>query len=125
MTLPAGYTLDIPSWGVVNNTLPNLVGVDPIRATGDLVLALAGANPTSGDSRLSFSLPHDGVAHVIVFDLAGRTVRTLMNGRQSAGAHSLVWDGREDGGAMVPAGLYFVRADADGKHSTSRVVRMH
>ena len=125
MTLPAGFTLDVPSWGVVNNTWPNLVGVDQVRATGDLGLALDGANPTSGDSRLSFSLAHGSIANVIVFDLAGRTVRTLIDGWQSAGTHSLIWDGQEDSGAIAPAGLYFVRADADGKHSTTRIVRMH
>lgn len=124
MTLPAGYTLDIPSWGVANNTMPNLVGVDPRSTTADVRLALAGANPTSADSRLSFSLAHDGVAHVIVFDLTGRTVRTLMDGWQNAGVHSLVWNGRDDGGAMAPAGLYFVRADAGGKHDTSRIARV-
>ena len=125
MTLPAGYSLDIPSWGVTNNTYSVLTGVDQVPATGDFRLALAGANPTSRDSRLSFSLAHGGIAHVIVFDVTGRKVRTLISGWQSAGTHPLAWNGQVDGGAMAPAGIYFVRADAEGKHTTARVARMH
>jgi hypothetical protein len=124
MTLPAGYTLDIPSWGVVNN-------VDPTLAVGDgaphggFGLALASANPTSGASRLTLTLPRGGPVRVVVYDLGGRAVRTLEDGWREAGAHSLAWDGRDATGTETPAGLYFIRADAQGHRSTLRLVRAH
>ena len=124
MTLPPGYTLNSSNWGVVNNTYPHLVGVEdgpPARADG---LALAGPNPTAGDSRLSLMLSREGTARVVVYDVSGRALRTLADGWQSAGTHRLVWDGLDEGGAVVPAGLYFVRAEVAGRRMSLAMVRI-
>ena len=43
-----------------------------------------------------------------VIDVAGRRVRTLLTGRQSTSG-ALVWDGRNESGALIPGGVYFVR----------------
>ena len=58
-----------------------------------------------------------------VFDVAGRTVRTLLRGVQPAGERVLAWDGRDDGGSPLSAGVYLLRLDAAG-HSETRSVRL-
>jgi len=123
MTLPAGYGFSIPSWGIQNNTYTGPVGVGEPPPTV-LDLALAGANPTSGDTRLALDLPRNGKVRVKVYDAAGRVVRTLFDGTQSAGQHGIVWDGRDGAGSAVAAGIYFVRADAQGRSRTLRVARI-
>jgi len=124
MTLPAGYDFSIPSWGIQNNTYMGPVGVaDPPPPTG-FDLALAGANPTSGDTRLALDLPRDGNVRVKVYDAAGRNVRTLFDGWQSAGQHGIVWDGRDGAGRAAAVGVYFVRANAQGRSLTLRVARV-
>jgi flagellar hook assembly protein FlgD len=55
------------------------------------------------------STPGD-VVDIKVFDLAGRLVRTLANGPQAPGYHFVMWDGRDDQGAGIRKGIYFVRA---------------
>ncbi|MEO5989499.1 MAG: two-component regulator propeller domain-containing protein [Candidatus Eisenbacteria bacterium] len=51
-------------------------------------------------------------------DITGRMVR-----RFTAGANGrVIWDGRDDDGALVPAGVYFVHARGGGRESTARVV---
>lgn len=124
MSLPAGYTLDIPSWGVVNNIDPTLAVGDHVPR-GGMRLELASANPTSGGSRLTLTLPRGGPVRVVVYDLGGRAVRLLEDGWQEAGARSLAWDGRDATGAATPAGLYFIRAETQGQRATLRVVRTH
>jgi outer membrane protein assembly factor BamB len=66
-------------------------------------------NPFSSRLSVSFSLPAPGRAAVTVYDIAGRRVRSLCEGTFSAGRHSVVWNGRMDGGRRAPAGMYLVR----------------
>jgi len=47
---------------------------------------------------------------VIVYNVAGRQVRTLVAGTQSSGRHTITWDGKADDGSTVTRGVYFVRA---------------
>ena len=123
MTLPAGYDFTIPSWGIANNTYLGPVGV--VQAPpATLGLALAGANPTSGLTQVALSLPRDGEVRLAVYDLAGRVVRTLFDGWESAGQRDFAWDGRDGAGAVAPAGLYFVRADAVGRDLSLRIARV-
>lgn len=66
-------------------------------------------NPASGRALVRFVLPRAGAATVAVADASGRVVRALAAGQLPAGEFSLVWDGRDDQGKEVPAGLYYVR----------------
>jgi len=57
-----------------------------------------------------------------MFDLAGRLVRTLVDGKRPAGVQSIVWDLRDDAGRAVPAGLYRCRLAAAGASEQRRFV---
>jgi len=72
---------------------------------------------------LVLGLPSAGRARIEVFDLAGRRVRTLLDGERAAGRHAIVWDGRDDGGNAVGGGLYLLRARGDGLDVSRRVIR--
>jgi len=61
---------------------------------------------------------------LVLVDVAGRRVRTLVDETLAAGPHELAWDGRDAGGAPAPAGLYWARLDAGGEHATRRLVRL-
>ncbi|MEN8006283.1 MAG: FlgD immunoglobulin-like domain containing protein [Candidatus Krumholzibacteriota bacterium] len=62
--------------------------------------------PTGLGTRIAFRLPHDQQVRIDVFDLRGRHVRTLFDGRETAGAHSIFWDGRDGNGRIVSSGVY-------------------
>ena len=49
-----------------------------------------------------------------VYDVGGRLVRALADGAQTAGRKSVRWDGRDDQGRALPAGMYLVRMQATG-----------
>ncbi len=83
----------------------NGVSVDG-PARGALALAPAAPTPFTASTRLDFTLPQRGFAHVAVYDVAGRLVATLFDGETEAGAHSVTWDGRMSDGGLAPAGVY-------------------
>jgi C1A family cysteine protease len=66
-------------------------------------------NPFSPSTEISFAMGEAGPACVAVYDVAGRIVRKLADGRLDAGGHTLSWDGRDDGGRGVASGVYFLR----------------
>lgn len=90
------------------------------------VFALAAPSPSpfAGSTRLSFALPAAADATLEVFDAGGRRVRTLAHGRLAAGSHEFAWDGRDDQGAKLGAGLLFVRLRAGGQEAVRRVVSL-
>jgi flagellar hook capping protein FlgD len=89
-----------------------------------LLLAPA-PNPARATASLSYTLAHRGAVNLVVYDLAGRRVRTLASGVQEAGAYRKIWDARDDRGRAVPAGVYYVVFQADGRHMSQRLVLLH
>ncbi len=90
-----------------------------------LGLAIAGANPVRTTTcALRLELPQAAHVSLSLFDVGGRRVRTLLDGAWPAGRHLITWDGRGDGGAMLPAGLYLARLDADGQSLVQRIARL-
>ena len=64
-------------------------------------------NPCNPIANLAFDLRGPATVSLRLYDLAGRRVRTLLAAqRMSAGRHTLTWDGRDDHGRTVAAGVY-------------------
>ncbi|UCE25461.1 MAG: T9SS type A sorting domain-containing protein [Candidatus Zixiibacteriota bacterium] len=78
-------------------------------------------NPFNGTTIISYSLPHSTKVTLEVFNILGQSVKNLVSGRQSAGSHSVNWDGRLRDGRSAPSGIYFCRLQAG---SVSLVARM-
>ncbi len=101
----------------------SVVGVGDGALAATVRLAPNRPNPFSSRTSLRFDLPRPGPIVLRVYDVSGRGVRTLADGEFAAGSHTLDWDGRDDGGAPLEAGLYFCRLDAGAAHATRRLVR--
>jgi immune inhibitor A len=71
--------------------------------------------------RLSIDGPVASSARVTVYDLLGRRVRVLGSGDLGPEDRVALWDGRGEGGAPVPAGVYFFRAEG-GVSGTGKVL---
>jgi hypothetical protein len=70
-------------------------------------------NPFAPLTVVRFEVRRASHARVAVYDVAGRHVKTLFDG-PAAGRHSVEWDGRDQKGEAVSAGVYFCRITADG-----------
>ena len=109
--------------GACQNTWHFPAGVE---APGALPLAdrLHGArpNPSGAEPAIHFSKAREGRMTLTVFDVTGRAVRTLVDGSVAPGLHSVVWDGRNDRGAAVGAGIYWAQMRTAEMKSTKRRV---
>jgi uncharacterized membrane protein len=80
-------------------------------------------NPFSGSkssmTTIGYTLPSSGHAVMKVYNLLGKEIRTLVNESRSAGRSTAVWDGRDNNGRIVPAGVYMYKLSS-GNHSFSR-----
>jgi len=91
--------------------LINLTSVEPRDQTPEsFKLFQSAPNPFSETTKLSFELAPEAQNQTVkltVYDILGREVRTIISGRISSGNHSVNWNGRNERGQQVPAGVYF------------------
>lgn len=66
-------------------------------------------NPFNSSTTIRYSLDGSRRVAVVIYDLLGRTVATLVDQYQSPGDYLIPWDGRDMHGNAVPAGIYFYR----------------
>lgn len=112
-------------------------GVEGVRVSGAFAIegpapaapvALAFArpapNPSGAMTRLAVTLPVAARVRLTLQDVFGRRVRTLLDGVQPAGTGAWDWDGRDDDGRHVPAGVYVARLEAGERVLWRRVVRL-
>lgn len=87
-------------------------------------LAAPAPNPFQRSTTIRFDLPKAGEVRLNVFDMQGRLVRSLVSGAMEAGPVTLTWDGTDNGGRPVSAGLYALSLDAAGTRQTRRILRL-
>lgn len=112
------------AWGRVNEAGQS--PVPPPAGTSVSAFGNAWPNPVkSGTARIDLAVSAADArsrASVRVVDLAGRTVRTLVDGALTPGSHAVTWDLADPQGRPVPAGLYFVRARVGALEATRRLI---
>jgi hypothetical protein len=101
-----------------------ILAVDPAArpAVPAAMLAAAAPNPFAAGTTIRFSLAAAGEMDLSIFDVAGRRVRRLVSGPAGAGEHVAQWNGRDEAGGRVPAGVYLYRLRTPGNAETRRVV---
>ncbi len=82
----------------------------------EVALAPAFPNPFARQATLGFALPTAAEVRLAVYDVLGREVAVLADGRQEAGEHAVVFDG-----AGLAGGVYLVRLDVGGQVQTQRL----
>lgn len=60
-------------------------------------------------STIPFTMTRSAQVRIAVTDILGRELRVLQDGERGAGQHTVQWDGRDNMGALVPPGTYFIR----------------
>ena len=92
-----------------------------VVASLDLSFSVA-PNPFSGNVTARFAAPSAGPYEVNVYDVAGRLCRTVSGTASGPGQVEASWDGRNDRGAEMPSGVYFLRVRVGSSHEIARVV---
>jgi hypothetical protein len=94
-----------------------LVGV-PVRT----MLGVVYPNPFARELSISYQVASSGRVSLRVYDALGRAVCGLAQGIVEPGYYTVHWDGRDDLGRQVPAGVYFVRFDTDDYQKVEKAI---
>lgn len=112
---PSERTAIIAALGLPSADLPVLIftagwpSMPGVAESGRLPTEQLEVARTTGGVRLTWQLAEPGPVRLVIYDLAGRPVRSWGVAQQSVGAHSIEWDGSGDNGRSLPAGSYFCR----------------
>ena len=99
--------------GVPSSVLPDL------QAKG-YALHPCYPNPFNPATTISYDLPEPATVKLVIYDVAGKLVQTLVAGEAiDAGHHEEVWQGRDETGGIAAAGVYFYKLDT-GEYSETR-----
>ncbi len=69
-------------------------------------------NPFNPETRIYFQIPNAQQVEIMVYNILGQRVRTLVQNHFNAGQHVVNWDGRNDAGQRVTSGVYIYRIKA-------------
>lgn len=84
-------------------------------------------NPFNGMTELTYRLPWTATVELVIYDLLGRRVQTLISGEvQAPGFYRMRWDGRDARGRPVASGIYLTQLAGQGPlpRPFRRTVRM-
>jgi hypothetical protein len=97
---------------------------DEILPEESIILEQNYPNPFNSGTVIEYELT--GLARryveLVIYNLLGQEVRTLMRGREEAGSHTVYWDGTDDCGHDVPSGVYFYSLISSGQRLSKKIV---
>lgn len=74
-------------------------------------------------TRIRFDLPTRSEAvRLRIYDVGGRTVRTLIDGPMAAGSHAVLWDGRDARAHLAGSGVYYYVLNAHGERLAKQML---
>ena len=107
-------------WDVVS-------AISAADATGivtDYRLAQNFPNPFNPVTTIEYTLPGNADVQIIVYNILGQKVKTLVNRVVPAGTYRVLWDGTNDAGMQVAGGLYIYRLYTEKTTITRKMVFM-
>ncbi len=81
-------------------------------------------NPFNSETIIEYTLPKAGHVKIVVYNILGQRVRTLLDEKQTAGSKRIIWDGRNERGEEVSSGIYFYRLTFAENTATAKMVMM-
>lgn len=79
-------------------------------------------NPFAGQATIRFALPSSTRVNLKIYDVSGRLVTTLIDGKVNSGEHSITWTGQDALNRQCASGVYFVRLTADKYTAAKKMV---
>ena len=112
---------------VINNGWDGSTLGSELSLPGVYSLEQAYPNPFNPSTTINYTLEENSEVSIIVYDLMGREVRTLVNEFQlsnGGSAHSVVWNGTDNSGQMASSGIYIYRMVSNDFTKSHRITLM-
>jgi flagellar hook assembly protein FlgD len=75
-------------------------------------------NPFNPETYIRFQLPEIVSVQLVVYNLTGRKIRTLVDSNKSRGSYTVLWDGKDEFDRYVASGIYIYRIKTFGNQKT-------
>ncbi|MBI4722192.1 MAG: T9SS type A sorting domain-containing protein [Candidatus Stahlbacteria bacterium] len=85
-------------------------------------LSYPSPNPVAHIATIRYAVPKVANVHILVYDVSGRVVKTLVSGEKKPAFYSINWNGESDNGNRVAQGVYFVRMVASDYTATKKLI---
>lgn len=79
-------------------------------------------NPFNPATNITFSIAHSTNVSMKIHNILGKEIKTLLDKYVSSGKYPITWDGTDDGGNLLPGGVYFIKMIADDYHKTIKTI---
>ncbi|NIR68329.1 MAG: T9SS type A sorting domain-containing protein [candidate division Zixibacteria bacterium] len=79
-------------------------------------------NPFNPTTTIRYQLPERHQVTLMIYNLLGQRVRTLLNQTMAAGTHQVIWKGRNDQGEPVSSGIYVYRFRAGDFQKSQKMI---
>lgn len=86
----------------------------------DFSLGEAYPNPFNQDVTFHYIVPYTAEVKIVIYDVLGRKQRSLVHRVLAPAEYRARWDSRDDGGRLLPSGVYFYRMEAGGRFEQTR-----
>jgi hypothetical protein len=100
----------------------DLSGIGDHRSITESKITTLQPNPSSGPVQIHYQIAQAGNVRLMIYDVAGRTVRILDQGSRGRGAFTALWDGTDRGGHSAGSGTYFVRLVTGSRRQEMRLL---
>ena len=79
-------------------------------------------NPFNPSTNITYVIPEISNVNLIIYDLNGQSVKEVVSGSVRAGVHTVNWNGTNDNGGKVSAGMYFYKINTGKYSSTNKMI---
>jgi subtilisin family serine protease len=79
-------------------------------------------NPFNPTTALNFDLPNSSHVNLIIYDITGKKIRTLISSAYQAGSYQIQWDGKDDHGNVVASGIYLYELKAGNERLVKKML---
>jgi len=79
-------------------------------------------NPFNPKTAISFSVSETSKVSIVIYNILGQKVKTMVNDIVEAGNHTITWNGTTDNGKTVGSGMYFYKMKNGRYTSTKKMI---
>lgn len=95
----------------------------PVKAAPtDFTLEQNYPNPFNPTTNITFSLKKSGHVTLIVYNLIGQKVKTLLDKKMTSGVYQITWNAKDEAGDQLASGIYYYRMETESFTATKKMV---
>jgi hypothetical protein len=115
-----GLPIGDPNWFGITTAVAKTSAKVPTAFS----LSNAYPNPFNPTTNIAFTVAKSENVRLVVFNILGQQIKTLVNGVMKAGSYTATWNGKDEFGSSVASGIYFYRLESQSFNSTKKMILM-